>query len=260
MDAEFATHLVAIIVSFGVGVPVIARAIRGHDWPAGLLGAALVFDGVEWLSWSIAVTEPVSDMRVGAALAIVCRLAISAAAVCMLAFTVSVFRRGNSVARASAFALGAALGAGFLGSGAVGDWGGWRSDHPWVWVELGTQLLVYGWATWEPLAYHAVMRRRVALGLTSPLVAHRCLLWSAYAGMFLITQIGYMATFALPESPPALGLLLTWLTISGEVALWLAFFPPARYARWIESQRRTATIATDALAGSQPEPEVESGT
>jgi len=261
MNAETVTHLVAICISFGVGLPLVARAVRGRDWPAVLLGAALVFDGLEWLSWGIAVSAPVRDTPAADALAIVCRLSISAATVCIVAFTVVVFRRDSRAARAFGLALCAALLVGFLGSGAVGDWGGWRPDHPWVWLELGAQMLAYAWATAEPLAYYAKLHRRAALGLTSPLVAHRFLLWGAYAGMFFLTQIGYMLQFVLSETPAGLGLVLTWITISGEVALWLAFFPPRRYARWIES-RASGTGEPDAAhAAVAPEirPEFERG-
>lgn len=261
MNAELFTHLAAIFISFGVGLPVVTRAVRTRDWPAVLLGSALVFDGLEWLSWAIAVSEPVRDTLVANPLAIVCRLSISAATVCIVAFTVVVFRRDSRGARAFGFALCAALLAGFLGSGAVGDWGGWRPDHPWVWLELGAQVLAYAWATAEPLAYWATLRRRAAFGLTSPLVAHRFLLWAAYAGMFFLTQIGYMLQFALPETLAALSLPVTWLTVSGELALWLAFFPPRRYARWIESAARGTGEPEVARAAVAPEirPEFERG-
>ena len=236
------------------------RAIRRRDRPSALLGAALVFDGLEWLSWAIAVSAPVRDTLAAEALAIVCRLSISAATVCIVAFTVRVFRRDSRVARIFGFSLCAALLVGFLGSGAVGDWGGWRPDHPWVWLELCAQMLAYAWATAEPLAYCAMLRRRAAFGLTSPLVAHRFLLWGAYSGMFFVTQIGYMLQFALPEAPAGLGLILTWLTVSGEVALWLAFFPPRRYARWVESRASGAAEPGAAHVEISPEthPQLES--
>ena len=136
MDAEFFMHLVAISVSFGVGLPVIARGLAARDLPVALLGASLVFEGFEWLSWMIAAFTPVSEMPAVDGFAIACRISISVAAVCMLGFTLIAFCRDSFIARGVALALVAGLCVGFFGSGMVGDWGGWRSDHPWVWVEL----------------------------------------------------------------------------------------------------------------------------
>ena len=67
--------------------------------------------------------------------------------------------------------------------------------------------------------------------------------------MFVLTQVGYMMTLVLYERLEALNLILCFLTIVAELALWLAFFPPAHYVRWIESrwseadQRRAPTAA-----------------
>lgn len=89
----------------------------------------------------------------------------------------------------------------------------------------------------EPLRYHRLMRRRLALGLADPLLVNRFLLWGVGSvfrfGMLLVGA----ASFAVPvsdlEAAPVVAILtgaaVFGLGVAGTYGL--AFFPPAAYVR-----------------------------
>ena len=94
------------------------------------------------------------------------------------------------------------------------------------------------WAAYECFRYSAMLRRRVALGLAQPMIAHRIWLWGVGATASIVT-IGldfaswFIAGAAL--SSFTIGLHLTSLfAVMGTVAIALAFFPPRAYVELIE--------------------------
>jgi len=93
------------------------------------------------------------------------------------------------------------------------------------------------WATLECFRYSALLRRRAALGLGDPIIAHRIWLWGLGAGFTLLAiglDIGswVLAGQAFINTP--LGLVLAALTLAGALSIAFAFFPPVRYARRME--------------------------
>jgi hypothetical protein len=241
MNSEVVSHILAICVGLGVGIPILVKGWRTGDVPARLMGAALTFDGFEWLCWALCAFTPAYGTPLGEALAIGCRLGISAAIICMLLFTRIVFRPESRAAAAWVALLVGAMVVGFFGSGTLGDWGGWRNDHVWNWLELSAQVVGYGWVAVESLTYYAKMKRRSAHGMADPVVTNRLLLWGVYASMYCASQTGYGFALALFEDLTELDTLLGALTITGQLSVWLAFFPPQWYASWLRSgQPQTA--------------------
>jgi hypothetical protein len=240
MNADLAANILAICVGLGVGIPILLRGRKTRDVPALLMGAALTFDGLEWLCWALCAFTPAYDTPLGEALAIGCRLGITASIICMLFFTRVVFRPDSRLATLCAVLLAAAMIVGFFGSGTVGDWGGWRNDHIWNWIELVGQVGGYGWTAAESILYYAKVKRRAVLGLGDPLVANCLLLWSVYAFMYCASQVGYGFVLALFEDLTTLDSLLAGLTVVGQIAVWLAFFPPRWYASWLRGSQPQA--------------------
>ncbi len=93
------------------------------------------------------------------------------------------------------------------------------------------------WSAVEAFRYHAMLRRRLALGLTGPIVTNRVLLWgltgvSAGVSLGIITllrlmDVNYMSAPVALFTTAACGLL-------GSVCLYLAFLPPPAYLRWLD--------------------------
>ena len=173
-------------------------------------------------------------------------LAISVSSCALLAFVRTVFRREARWATWLAYGLGAALSVVYIVPHLLGE--------PTLAIRLAWSALratALLWAVIECARFHVRMRRRVRLGLADPIVANRFLLWAFWTG----------GTAALPIS--GLGLrLMAWAglvqdyTVTREatfgafvyaaviffslataaISLWLSFYPPAFYKRWIASR------------------------
>src|SRR5262249_39071894 len=134
--------------------------------------------------------------------------------------------------------------------GIVGSWvlhvgresagmGGWLGR----WAPNLGFVAAYAWAAFEPLRYHALLRRRAAMGIGDPLVANRMLLWGVgrlasgcVAGVHLVAQL--LGAYELPESLVGVVSLLVLVTAAAE---WLAFFPPRAYLRRFGASAPTAS-------------------
>jgi hypothetical protein len=235
VDLDTFSQVVAIAVSFGVGVPILARSCARRDRTGILLALSVVLDGLEWAFWALSLHTPESAQPLADALAVACRVGVSASVLCLCLFTRVAFRPDRRWAGALVAGLALAMLAGFLGSGALGDWGGFRNDNAWIWLENAAQLGAYLWACAEATAYHAKLERRLRIGLADPVVVNRILLWAVYAGAFALSQLVWMAVVAWFEDLTALDPVLVALGVGGQVALWLAFAPPRAYRRWLAS-------------------------
>lgn len=236
MSSELISHIVTILVSFGVSVTILRKGWQSRDVPVLLLGGAVGFDCLEWIFWTLCAFTPAWGTPLGEGFAIACRVGISAAVICLLFFTRRVFRPQSRVATGALWLLTGAMVVAFLGAGTLGDWGGWRNDHIWNWIELTSQVIGYGWTASESLIYYLSMRRRVEHGLADPVVTNRLLLWGVYAGMYCASQVGYGFVLALYEDLTTLDTFLGALTVVGQFTLALAFFPPAHYVRWLRAR------------------------
>jgi hypothetical protein len=95
------------------------------------------------------------------------------------------------------------------------------------------------WMTTEGLLGYAENRRRRCLGLCDPLVCNRFplrgisgALWVMLESVLFPQEIGYEAK---QEFSAALDVSSALLEVVPAALIWLAFFPPAFYRRWITS-------------------------
>jgi hypothetical protein len=83
------------------------------------------------------------------------------------------------------------------------------------------------------------MVRRVALGLSDPLVASRVLLWGIGSGAGAAVVLASMAAMHSYNAngasvvPPGVELALTVVGFVAAIAFWLAFLTPAFWKRWV---------------------------
>ncbi len=81
-----------------------------------------------------------------------------------------------------------------------------------------------------------MLRRRIQIGLSDPLVANRLLLWGVGSCCGTGILIGYLPVIMLPAEHlwTQLGLLnIGVLGAVATVAYGFAFFPPRGYADWV---------------------------
>jgi hypothetical protein len=231
-----------LTVSVVLGVRLLALARRTRKLPelaiglnfllAGAIGYALLL-----AAESLRLLPAPWDGR--ASFAGVASISIGAAFVGL--FSREVFRPAS---RLAALALAALIG--WLVLGVFGSWvlhvlgetdglGGWLGR----WGPNVGLLLAYGWSAFEPLRFHAMMGRRVRIGMGDPLVANRLLLWgvgtgaiAAVAAVHLVTQL-----FGHYELPHSLVGIVSLLVLTTAVCEWLAFFPPRAWReRFVTSE------------------------
>jgi hypothetical protein len=156
--------------------------------------------------------------------------------------------RGLSIAVCSLFSLNFVL---FYVTGAYAS-----QSHPFYMALSSSLALLFAWGFVESLLYFRLMRRRTALGLADPAVTNRFLLFSAWTGAcmglpFVMTIVriisfiqhaGVAAGSGLALQPEAAWTVqvirVAVLTLGPVLAIgcWLCFFPPRRYAQWIEAR------------------------
>lgn len=156
--------------------------------------------------------------------------------VALLVFTWKVFRPKKSWARVLAVAGCLGLAASFGASIALPRGGdGWSLP---LHLDIQLKVLCLCWGAFESLRYWRLMRRRVALGLAEPLLANRFLLWGVGIGA---GALGFAIVYALGTS----GWRWLWLFLSlcglvSALNLWLAFFPPRAYCRFVAARAATS--------------------
>jgi len=106
------------------------------------------------------------------------------------------------------------------------------------------RLLIHGWGTWECFRYFGMMKRRVALGLADPVIAHQFQLWGwSGVGVVASVLVGVYASYGLAMNvllwPVGLFLLSAFGLLSA-LTMWCAFFPPAFYRRRVSSRQPEA--------------------
>jgi len=240
MDLQHVVYAAVIVVNLTVGGRLLWQGRKPGNVPERLLGASLALDGIEWLLWVIAFWPGVEGTRASDAFAYTCRVGIVCHSIFLLAFTRHVFRPQSPAA------LGLLLGAatvmlGSLGIAAAhGDWSGYGNRGLWIYFETGTQQVAYAWTLLESALHHARMRRRLHHGLGDPVVSNRLALWAIYGGASLAAGLLYVGSVAVATAsgsyPFAIDVLMVIGTSIAASMLWLAFFPPAGYRRWVAAR------------------------
>lgn len=110
-------------------------------------------------------------------------------------------------------------------------------ERPW-WhlVGVACQCLAFGWTSLEALGLWARLRPRVRLGLVSPVIATRILMWGVAAGCAFVLIAAYSVIWYRKRSlVPSLDAIAV-LSVPGmaaAAAVWLAFYPPGAWERWL---------------------------
>jgi len=92
------------------------------------------------------------------------------------------------------------------------------------------------WTALEGFHHYGMARRRLALGLTDPIVANRFFLWGFF-GLMASSLTAIAAVSALlggkPSGTPVTMLPMGVLGAAAAAAMYLAFFSPAWYTGWL---------------------------
>jgi hypothetical protein len=218
-----------------VGFRLLALGARSRHTPELALAAAyLLFGAVGYPLGALARARAAAG-DADAGLWLAAALAIqNLGIVGVYVFVARVFRperTGPSVTLSTAVLLGVS----WVGHAFDPGFAGAMSRGPWYALGLGTRAAAFVWGAAEAFGYWALLRRRVALGLADPVVANRMWLWgtscASIALGFAIFTLGSVSAGGVNATPVVLALSACGLV--GAAAMTLAFFPPAKYRRWL---------------------------
>jgi len=157
-------------------------------------------------------------------------------------FTWRVFRPGSRWAAAlttlgSGAALVATAATVWLAIGIESNEEKFRLVRDWEILLFTSAAVGFLWSAVEAFRYHAMLRRRLALGLAEAIVTNRVLLWgltgaSAGAALVNITLLRLMDVNYM--SAPVALFIAAGCGFLVSVFLYLAFVPPAAYLRWLK--------------------------
>jgi hypothetical protein len=226
-----------IVSCAAVGLRLVALGARRRRLPELAMGAGYLLFGAVGYPLGAVARASAAEGAAHAGLWLAAALAIqNLGVVGGYVFNWRVFRPG----RAGAALAGA--GAGLLalswtGHGVDPGWAGAESRGPWYFLGLATRAAAFVWGAAEALAYWMRLRRRLALGLADAVVTNRMLLWGASSlvialgfGVFAAATLSGCGVNALPVV-----LAITACGLGAAATMTLAFFPPARYLRWLAS-------------------------
>jgi len=225
---------------FSVGIRVLLATRREGGTTEQLIGAAFVLLGVGGIPALFAGHEEFFAPSVQATVFATGQVLLSCAFGCFYLFAWRCFGPTSGWRRAFAL-LGVTVQVGVLVAlGVIEDFqppGG----HV-IRLAAISRGIVMMWALAESLHYWRLMRRRQELGLVDPLITNRFALWSCWTGglvgavavaitaRFMRTEITIDFSNAIDSA-----LLLTAVAVLSVsvVTLFLAFFPPDAYVRWV---------------------------
>jgi len=219
-----------------VAARLLARSARSGQLPERLLGATFAFYGLSYLLFE--APELVEVGSLANAFYFLGRVAIAAGAYTIAVFSRRVFRPREAWAEYAQLFVAFLIVSGLAISTLQGDWDGSNWHRVGFWLEWCSQLVPGAWVCAEGVIHHRLSERRRTLGLSDALSSHRFLLW----GGFGFAQLGatcsvvalYVAYGRDGYVSASMDALLGGFELLSIALVWLTFYPPARYQRWIE--------------------------
>ena len=110
-------------------------------------------------------------------------------------------------------------------------------------VKFGLRIAIYVWCAAEAFRYYRLMVLRMRHGLADAVLANRFLLWGVASCLALLVVAAFDVADILGFLTPAGDILETLGSLLGApatVLVWLTFFPPAAYRRYITQRSRAS--------------------
>lgn len=235
MDTSYAGQLLAGGFYLLIGLGLLHLGQRTRQSPELLLGVYFLFTG---LDYSLSMIPLAFGWAAARSLMEASALSMYAiAVVALLLFTRTVFRPSEAWSSGLIALCTVGLISGLAGSFAAGNWDGGGPDDPAYWLYFLGYTAACGWVAAEAGIAAASARKRERIGLCDPVVANRFLLWFGFGSLQLLSCLILFfvdtATAAGDAMSRSLDALLGITELASIGSVWLAFFPPAAYRRWV---------------------------
>jgi hypothetical protein len=220
------------------GVRVCLLGLRNGQISDRLMGASLLLWGVSYFFYDLPYAAAGDESPVSPFFEVAWRVADYSADIAFAFFIKSVFRRQERWASWLVAGIATCL---IVGAGGMTWAGEWEGTHllssPWYWLESVGIFTPSVWMATEGLTQYRKARQRRRLGLCTPLVCNRYLLWGLVGAIWTIWEVAavvQLIEYQITQVWSAtMDLLVGGLEIGAIALIWLVFFPPAAYRRWI---------------------------
>jgi len=244
-DHAYIGELLSGIVYLIAGIRLLRLSLRTGEVPERLLGASFCAMAVSLFFYVLPVLLTIESLWMP--LSFAGRVCVIPCVVIFAFFTRSVFRPDGRWGEWLVWGTGISLVIGVGGSALGGDWEGFSIRSGWFWLEWIGYTIPYGWAGAEAFVQYGHARHRKRLDLCDALVCNRYLLWGIYGVLSVIGCLVVLPQYYEYETTNQFG--ATWDALYGGagivslVMIWLVFFPPAFYQRWIRNTDPAATAS-----------------
>lgn len=224
-------------VAFLIGLRLVLLSARTRRLPELLVGLGVfLLAGVGYPLSAAAREIPDLAEPTRAALGACAGLMATVGVTANTGFTWVLFRRGIPWANALLVCVAVVSLSLFTAQSLRGGWS--HGALFWSWLP-GVITLSFGWALLECARYHLMLRRRLRLGLSDPVVTDRFALYATATGLaVLVNLLGWVFWSREVEmlTHPVGGMLLFVFGTTSSCLMLLAFLPPRAYLDWVRSR------------------------
>jgi hypothetical protein len=239
-ENAFIMEIIAGVIFFCVGIRLYRLSRLTRQAPEYLVALTFVAWALSFAFYDIPYLFTAEGESIPAAAAYGSLLAVNVGNIALALFTREVFRKGERWATWLVAVIALMILYGAAGSAWVGDWE--QIDpvaNPGYWPLTVASFAPSVWMCVEGFTQYRNARKRRRLGLCAPLACHNFLLWGIAGGLWMCLELVLAAQdhiyLEAGEWSTALGVANGLLEIVPIVIMWLVFFPPAAYRRWIEA-------------------------
>lgn len=242
-EQAYIGELISALIYLYAGMRLLRLSSRTGEVPERLLAAMFLIVGTSLLLYDIPIM--LDNESIWTAFNLAGRVTYLPAQVLLAVFTRQVFRPEGAWGTWMVYGCAILMAVGVGGSVWSGDLEGFSIGSHWFWLEWIGYSIPYAWAGAEALAHYRRARRRLRLGLCDPLICNRYLLWGFFGAMQLLINVAVLQSYSEYEQGGSFGATWDALISAGELIslalIWLIFFSPAVYQRWINGNAPVAT-------------------
>ena len=246
-DYAYIGELLTAIFYLALGARLLKLASRTRQVPERLLGALFLFSSASYFAYVSPML--LHEDSLWTPLNFLGRVLYLPVPALLAAFTREAFRPDSRWAAWLVWLSVILPVAGVGGSALVGDWEGYSLSNPGFWGEWVGYTFPFGWAGVEAFIQYANARRRREHGLSDPVVCNRYWLWGIYAVLTVIVSLLILPMYAHyarhGEFAAIWDRLVGAVEIASIAAIWVVFFPPVFYRRWIQGSAPAAMAMDD---------------
>jgi hypothetical protein len=235
-ENAYIVEALAGVLYLPVAARLLWRAARTRRDPERLLGATFGLYGLSYILFELPALFDFGAFESSSYF--LGRVALAAGSYLIALFTRRVFRPRDGWAEGAVLFIAFLFVAGLSLSALQGDWDGSGMHQVGFWLEWIAQLIPCVWVCAEGAVHYTLSERRRGLGLSDIESSHRFLFWSlfgcAQTGASISVLAVYIAYARDGYISAAMDATLGGFELVSIAVVWLVFYPPTRYRRWLE--------------------------